>query len=536
MPGSAFDFSATFFSANLPTAHFVFVTAVYLCRVVVNFAARKSNVSNSSEAIVRNPQFVMNSLPSTPRRQRRMVRALSALALAAILVPLTACGPKRMRADFIGFEKAYAETANREVLLNLARLQNHDTTYFFKLGQISSAYRMVASLTGNGNYVIQGTGVGGNATGGGTPLMSFENDPSFTFIPVNDDVSAQLLLKPIPAGTLYNLFLQGWRIDQLFRLMVDRVELSSRTPDGKSCAVQTLRNVPPPVPTASTGTDADYLADAAGYASFLRVAAIAYGLQKHGHLLLKGATTWVPFDALSPVAGAESAAPKASDMAAAAAKSQSWEFDATQNKWLLGQQVFGAQFYLNDADNTAKQTIQSDSRLAGLDNGDSLDNILYILQSGFSIDDAHSGASNEPSCPQKGVSAHLVMRSLLGLMSAVAQEQAAFDALAANNTVLPLLDKSKKEQPRTFTNLVPPIERMPAIRLKWAAGDKNGPPLVAVNYAGTNYLIADSTDPQLSENRYWNRDMFRLLNQLTAQVTVDISKFPLPGILNVHPN
>jgi hypothetical protein len=30
--------------------------------------------------------------------------------------------------------------------------------------------------------------------------------------------------------------------------------------------------------------------------------------------------------------------------------------------------------------------------------------------------------------------------------------------------------------------------------------------------------------------------MFRLINQLTAQVTVDISKFPLPGILRLDTN
>lgn len=485
---------------------------------------------------MRDHRLATNLLASEPRSPRRIARAMSAVALTAILVPLTACGPKRMKADFIGFEKAYAETANREVLLNLARLQNHDTTYFFKLGQISSAYRMVSSLTGAGNYVIQGTGAGGNATGGGTPVLSFENDPSFTFIPVNDDVSAQLLLKPIPAETLYNLFLQGWRIDQLFRLMVDRIELSSRAADGKACAVQTIRNVPPPVPTTSTGADAEYLVDAASYASFLRVSAIAYGLQKHGHLLLKGATTWVPFDSLSQVGATDSSAPKASDMAAAALKSQSWEFDDQQKKWLLGQQVFGAQFYLNDPENNAKDAINSDKRLSGLENGDSLENIINILRGGFSIEEARSGATNAPSCPEKGVSAHLVMRSLLGLMAAVAQEQAAFDALLANNSLLPLLDKSKQEQQRTFANLVPPIERLPSMRLKWTAGDKNGPPLVAVNYGGAVYLVADSTDPDLPENRYWNRDMFRLLNQLTAQVTVDISKFPLPGILNVHPN
>ena len=502
----------------------------------------------------------MNPLDLKPRQLRPISRAMSAVALTAILLPLTACGPKRMKADFIGFEKAYAATANREVLLNLARLQNHDTTYFFKLGQISSTYRMAATISGNGSYVIQGTGAGGNATGGGTPGLTFENDPSFTFIPVNDDTSAQLLLKPIPAETLYNLFLQGWRIDQLFRLMVDRIELSQGTPDGKSCAVQIIRNVPPPVPTSSTGADAEYLQDAASYATFLRTAAIAYGLQKHGALLLKGATEWVAFDDFSMITasaakkdsgappkpgdssgggGADSsAAPKASDLAAAASKGQSWEFNEKNNTWQLGQQVFGAQFYLNDPLGQAKATIIADSRLAGLANGDSLDNTIDILKNGsLTIDEAHTGAAAAPSCPPyPHASAHLVMRSLLGLMSAVAQEQAPFDALLAETSVLPLLDQGKKEQQRTFSAQVPPIERMPAMRLKWTPGDKPGAALIAVSYAGSAYLVADTTDPQLPENRYWNRDMFRLLNQLTSQVTVDISKFPLPGILNLHTN
>jgi hypothetical protein len=293
--------------------------------------------------------------------------------------------------------------------------------------------------------------------------------------------------------------------------------------------------VPPPVPTKGSALDAEYLNDAASYASFLRVTAIAYGLQKHGNLLLKGATTWVPFDTLSPAAN-DAAGPKATDIANAASKNQSWEFDPKQNKWLLGQQVFGAEFYLNDPDGKAKDNIKSDSRLAGLDNGDSLDNTIAILKGGFSIEEARSGAATDPDCPQTGVAAHLVMRSLIGLMSAVAQEQAPFDALLAENSVLPLLDQSKKEQQRTFTNQVPPIERLPALRLKGTAGDKNGPALVEVNYKGAVYVIADATEPQLAENRYWNRDMFRLLNQLTAQVTVDISKFPLPGILNLHTN
>jgi hypothetical protein len=472
---------------------------------------------------------------------RRLSACVSFLLMGVVLVTLTGCGPKRMKADYIGFEKAYAETSNREVLLNLARLQNHDTTYFFRLGQISSSYTMGASLAGSGQYVIQGQGVGGgNAIGGGNPSVSFSNTPAFTFIPVNDETSAQLLLKPVPAQTLYNLYLQGWRVDQLFRLMVDRIELTSANADGKGCTVHTYRNVPPPVRSKlDTSSDKDYLLEASGYATFLRVSALVYGLQKHGHLLLKGTSIFVPIDPKSAISAesdkADSTSPKPSDMAAAAAKNESWEYDAKLKRWVLGEQVFGAQFYLNDP-SQIETDIKGDSRLEGLENGESFKESVAILSGGFSIEEPRSGGSGNdfcPSIPAGGAAVHLVMRSLVGLMAAVAQEQAPFEALLSNPTLLPKANPADVRQ-MTFAQAVPPIERIPALRLRWNAEEKGGPPLVEVNYRGGNYEIADANNPQVPENQYWNRDMFRLVNQLTAQVTVDISKFPLPGILQLQ--
>jgi hypothetical protein len=36
------------------------------------------------------------------------------------------------------------------------------------------------------------------------------------------------------------------------------------------------------------------------------------------------------------------------------------------------------------------------------------------------------------------------------------------------------------------------------------------------------------------ENEYWNRDVFRLIAALTAQVTVDTSKYPIANILQLN--
>jgi hypothetical protein len=97
--------------------------------------------------------------------------------------------------------------------------------------------------------------------------------------------------------------------------------------------------------------------------------------------------------------------------------------------------------------------------------------------------------------------------------------------------------------------LVPPIERLPVLRLTWPAEVK--PPVsqsafearqygLAVNYRGKDYVVADvdpdsvTTADYAIQNETWNRDMFRLINELSSQVTVDISKFPLPDILQLR--
>src|SRR5208283_4437161 len=89
--------------------------------------------------------------------------SLMVLVAGGATLLFTGCGPRRVRADFTHYETSYGVTSNQEMLLNLARLNQHDPTYFFKLGQIATSYRMQAALSGNGNYVTQGT-TGANVT------------------------------------------------------------------------------------------------------------------------------------------------------------------------------------------------------------------------------------------------------------------------------------------------------------------------------------------------------------------------------------
>jgi hypothetical protein len=460
----------------------------------------------------------------------------------------------RVRADFHNYENAYAETSNREMLLNLARLQNRDPTFFFKMGQITSSYRMQATLTGNGAYTPQGTVPGGAIpTGGGSPGVLYENDPVFQFIPVNDETNAEFLMKPIPAETLYILYQQGWRVDQLFRLMVDRIELTRST--GHGCEVQVIHNTPPPVYLLPDGTpDKSFTREQeilTNYVTFLRVSAIVYSLQKHGLLLLGGTNTFVPFDKNSaiPPGTDNKNVPQVKDVNDAAAKNTVWEKDA-QGNWNLGQVVFQPSFYLNPMVETkaGSKTYKPDEEkiasviqndLPNLAAGPALATTLKILANGFSIEGtANPQDAQEGPCPSSETSSHLVMRSMMGMMAAAAQEQASYDLLASADPTIPLdphIPASIQEAERPdFKRAVPEIEQIPLMRLTWDEDHEPNDALVKIDYQGHSYEIADLRHSQDPENATWNRDMFRLISQLTSQVTVDISKFPLPEILQLH--
>lgn len=524
---------------------------------------------------------------SAHRRARKKISLLPALVLVLCL-GLPGCAAQRMKADYVGFERAYAETSNREVLLNLARLGNHDPTYFFKLGQISTSYRMVAGATGNANYQAEGNIAGGRTlTGGVTPTFTYESNPAFTFIPVNDDTNAQFLLKPISATTFYTLYEQGWRLDELFRLMVDRIELT--TASGKGCSTQTIRN------SSESGNLGDY-------ARFLRAAAILYALQKGGYLLLRGEYKFVPNDKAALLSNAPAAQvqkdnsdppnddkastpttpdrPQASAVTAkdfddAWAKNTVWEQiteGPDKGKWQLGQQVFITKFQLNppfgpcsnpadklSADDTLCPDVEAiaenldkdpdlDEKLSHVPN--LLQLILQGIERGFSIEGAENPSAALP-CEQPTMSStsgpqvleiHLVMRSLLGLMAAAAQEQDFFDSTKPTVQVPsdPLMPPN--QQSLTFEMTVPKVEQLPLLRLKWLPED-GAPPtsvIAPLFYKGNTYLISDQLGksaqlwPSVPDNQHWNQDMFRLISELQAQVTVDISKFPLPEILQIR--
>jgi len=401
---------------------------------------------------------------------------------------LSGCGAARYRADYNGFNAAYADSSNHQMLLNLARLDQHDPTYFLQFGQISVSYQVSSSLNSGFSNTVPSQATSHIPVVGetGTIAAGASTTPSFTFIPVTDDKVAQQLLLPVPPDVLYTLFQQGWPVDQLLRLMVERFEIQLPG-DSK---ITTYANTP------GRG-------DPFSYSIFLKICAIAREFQLDGHLKLRATEQFVPL----ANNWASKDQPNAKDLLDAHDKG--FVYKQVDGNWELGKNELLPSFVL---DGESQVTFDRLKKNPVYSQGFSLENVRTLLSGeGFYVQ------GKLVDTPDTG--SRLVLRSFLNIMAAAAQEQTNFD-IAIRHT--------------NFVNNIPDTELRPILKLKWA-DDKTPllPALVAVDYQGQSYQVTDPVTGKVDESSSWNRDVFRLLAELATQVSVDISKFPLPTTLQV---
>ena len=432
---------------------------------------------------------------SPNRPERPMTRKIQVLfrtpallfSFAVCALLLAGCGSAHYRSDYNGFNAAYADSSNHEMLLNLARLDHHDPTYFLQFGQISVQYQLTSSINGTvNNNIPQSTFHVPIVTESGTIGAGASTTPSFTFIPVTDDKVAQQLLLPVPPDVIYTLFQQGWPVDQLLRLMVERFEI--QLPGDTK--ITTYSNTP------GRG-------ELRSYATFLKICAIAREFQIDGHLKLQASEQFVPL----ATNWSSTQQPSAKDLLDAHDKG--FIYEQIDGKWELGKNELMPSFVL---DGEAESTFKRLRKNPVYGEGISLENIRALLSGeGFSVQGR--------LVDQKVVGSRLVLRSFLNILSATAQEQTKFDVALAHSPL---------------AKHVPDSELRPILRLKW--DDETAAlntPTVSLGYKGQTYLVTDPVTGKVDEAASWNRDVFRLLTELGSQVSVDISKFPLPTTLQV---
>ncbi|HTX66054.1 MAG TPA: hypothetical protein VMD31_09800 [Opitutaceae bacterium] len=465
-----------------------------------------------------------------------------------------ACATKQFEPDFTTYSEAYAQNQNWQMLLNIARLDQGYPSYFLAIGAIHLLRNQTGSLQGAGTMsrtagqtvttAVSRT-VSNVLSGTLTPNASTNVQPSFDFIPINSTEAAQQLLAPISIDAFNTLYQQGWPVDELLRVMVERIEVDFYGPNGKDNRL-VLTNSPARAENWRL------------FARFLRACEVVRELQKKGGLRLvaeeapakpddvagrqgpyvdagssSGAAAPAKGGGKGKGAGAGGAADDTSGSKGGAAEKQityRFEADPTILNEVLADLSQDPSFRLaGPEEREEQQAAQARAEALGPpDQAGPMWNFSQVFKSPLTVSSgspevpavtqADEGQPPPPRRPKPGtVHTVLVLRSFRNMLDAAAQEQRAWDALAGDSSL-------------HFLDYVPARQRQPVLRTDWSGKQTPLlPPVISVTFHGQHYAITDPKDGDpLDVDSRWNRDVFRLLIDLSAQVSVDITKFQRP--------
>ena len=527
--------------------------------------------------------------------QKLLARVYVWLSLAALPL-LTSCASTAMHAHFRDYNAAYADALNEQMLLNLARLENGHPAYYLAIGAIDDRLTVSGSATvGNtGSFTDQKT----TAPAGITRLLSSvfgynasgtvnrSSNPEFQFIPLNNEAVSAQVLQPISTDVFYTLYQQGYPIDQLMRVMIERIET---TLPGSSKQELILVNSP------TRGTPESY-------GRFLRTCAILRELQLRGYLSLEATNE---LEDLGPVSFGQGSGPKGGGATPGTANSKTptggpkkgranpdGDFTKPGNSDTESSpEEAGAppsnepgQEQANPGNYpTIKDYSDLETKKWILTNGTNgewrvashRETPLFTLKKGRMMD-VPSPANPRMAAILQSLTNSTLTAGQLALVPVIVQSLTNTDFVSSKNqavimndveavfTVVELLNEGISvqtkvsgetraptrlvlrsfgrameavagEQPpfdalaatnEQFRSLVPDTEKNPVLRIDWAKQKEPlVPPLQTIHYAGRSYEITDPVLNPLNPNASWNRDIFRLMVALGSQVTVDISKF-----------
>ena len=483
-----------------------------------------------------------------------------------------------LRGQFESYNEAYGDALNEQMLLNLARLQNGHPAYYLAIGALNNKFNNTegATIGQTGSFTDSKNTVDTSQVSGGvlklvsqavtyalSPVFGYSaggsfshsSSPDFQFIPLNNEGEVKQVLQPIDTDVFFALYEQGYPIDQLLRVMIERIETPTLADQEKLVLVNS--------PTESTPMY---------YARFLRTCAILRVLQIEGLLRLQAnnelellgpvsfgqakSPSSPPGRGEAPAASAspDSGNPTLKDYSDAAAANMVIKTNANGG-WLLYQKHPNTKFVLRDNDEdlgslpdnlpkdwtikllsanlttesfftnqppekqkalehfakflantiTAVETNPATAEIKQKNQQGSIVNVIIALSRGISV-------QTVPGDVAEG-STRLVLRSFNRAMEGVATEQAGFEFIASTNA--------------DFNEIVPALEHRPILKMLWTGHSTNSleRPLQTLRYAGQNYIITDPIINPLDPAQRWNRDVFRLMVALSSQVTVDISKF-----------
>jgi hypothetical protein len=149
-----------------------------------------------------------------------MSRRWTASLLLAVL-PLTgACntvGPRAIRQGRFDYAQAIVDTRNEQMLTNLVRLRYRDSPFFLDVSSLSTQYVLGGAASAGVNLG------GGDTTGNVGGLVTYEERPTVTYLPLKGADFVDRLLSPLPMEAILLLTMSGWRVERVMRCCVQRI-------------------------------------------------------------------------------------------------------------------------------------------------------------------------------------------------------------------------------------------------------------------------------------------------------------------------
>ncbi|MBI5273601.1 MAG: hypothetical protein HY860_00930 [Chlamydiales bacterium] len=145
--------------------------------------------------------------------------------ICCLLILLTGCHiSPRLALKGAGGRNAYnmalQTTSNEQLLLNLVRLRYCDSPYFLNVDSITTQFTFGAGLSTS--IPIPGFDQDNPGVFGGD--VSWKNQPTIQYTPLEGEAFAQHLLQPIDLMLIQYLVYSGWDVDRIFKLTVQSLD------------------------------------------------------------------------------------------------------------------------------------------------------------------------------------------------------------------------------------------------------------------------------------------------------------------------
>ena len=169
-----------------------------------------------------------------------------------LVAGLCGCAGTTLQHDYANYSSVYADSNNKQLLMNLAREQHDEPVYFIQIASISSEYQFNGSVGFSPSYTVNTPVVfqneastttgstpptGGNSvstgfgsffkdifTLGGSVNGGFLQEPIYQFLPLTGSNFVQAILSPISDKVFLTFYDQNYPADMLARIMVESVQ------------------------------------------------------------------------------------------------------------------------------------------------------------------------------------------------------------------------------------------------------------------------------------------------------------------------